>query len=88
MQYFNTFEDVILFVCSEFKMGNARYYQKMIDGDGRLSKEYKSILRLKTYLDQLKVGPSEFVIKNILLYSKALSVVKSRTVGNISLFMN
>ncbi len=88
MQHFNTFNDLILFACSESEIPNANHYHKMIDADGRLSREYKSILRLKTYLYKLKVGPSEFVIKNVLNYSKALSVVKSRTVGNVSLLMN
>jgi hypothetical protein len=88
MQHFDTLNDLILFAYSEPELPNTTYYHKLIDADGRLSREYKSILRLKAYLHKLKVGPSEFVIKNVLNYSKALSVVKSRTVGNVSLLMN
>lgn len=88
MQHFNTLNDLILFACSESEMPNANYYHNVINADGRLSREYKSILRLKTYLNKLKVGPSEFVIKNVLNYSKALSVTKSRTLGNIGILMN
>jgi hypothetical protein len=69
-------------------MPNAGYYHKIIDADGRLSREYKSILRLKAYLNKIKVGPSEFVINNVLNYSRALSITKSRTLGNVGLLMN
>ncbi len=88
MQHFNTLNDLILFAYSESNMPNAAAYRSVIDANGNLSREYKSILRLKSYFKKLKVGPSEFVINNILNYSKALSVTRLRNAGNISLLMN
>ena len=88
MQYLNTHNDLILFAYNEPDVPNADDYHKVIDSDGELSREYKSIQKLKNYLFRLKVGPSEFVIKNILNYSKALSVNKSIVAGNISFLMN
>jgi len=88
MQHFNTLNDLILFAYSESDTPNANDYQKVIDANGELSREYDSIQKLKKYLFKLKVGPSEFVIKNILNYSKALSVKKSVLAGNVSLLMN
>jgi len=88
MQHFNTLNDLILFAYSESEMPNATDYHDVISADGKLSKEYKSILKLKNYLYKLKVGPSEFVIKNVLNYSKALSVAKTGTLGNVNLLMN
>jgi hypothetical protein len=88
MQHFNTLNDLILFACTESEMPNAYDYHRMINADGRLSREYKSILKLKNYLYRLKVGPSEFVIKNVLSYSKALSVTKTGSLGNFNLLMN
>lgn len=88
MQHFNTLNDLILFAYSESNMPNAGVYHNVIDANGELSREYKSVLRLKNYFKKLKVGPSEFVIKNILNYSKALSITRLRNAGNISLLMN
>ena len=88
MQHFNTLNDLILFAYSESNMPNADVYHNVIDANGELSREYKSILKLKNYFKKLKIGPSEFVIKNILNYSKALSVTRLRNAGNISLLMN
>ncbi len=88
MQHFNTHNDLILFAYSESEVPNSDDYHKVIDSNGELSREYKSIQKLKNYLFKLKVGPSEFVIKNILNYSKALSVKKSIVTGNISLLLN
>jgi hypothetical protein len=88
MQHFNTLNDLILFACTESEIPNAYDYHKVINADCRLSREYKSILKLKNYLYKLKVGPSEFVIKNVLNYSKALSVTKTHAYGNIGLLMN
>ena len=84
MQHFNTLNDLILFACSESEIPNAAYYHKIISADGKLSREYKSILKLKNYLYKLKVGPSEFVIKNVLNYSKALTVAKTGNLGNVT----
>jgi hypothetical protein len=88
MQHFTTLNDLILFAYCESGMPDASDYQKMINADGKLSKQYKSIKKVKNYLNKLKVGPSEFVIKNLLNYSKALSVTRSQSAGNISLVMN
>jgi len=88
MQHFNTLNDLILFAYSESEMSNTDDYHEVIDADGELFREYKSILKLKNYLAKLKVGPSEVVIKNLLNYSRALSVKKSVMAGNISLLMN
>ncbi|MCK4639357.1 MAG: hypothetical protein KAT33_08055 [Bacteroidales bacterium] len=39
-------------------------------------------------IDYLNVSPSERVIKNILNYSRSLSVFKSKITGNINLILN
>ena len=88
MQHFTTLNELILFAYCESGMPDAKNYHRMIAADGRLSREYKSIKKVKDYLKKLKVGPSESVIKNLLSYSKALSVTRSKTAGNISLLLN
>jgi len=88
MQQMNTFNDLVLFAYSEPDYAEAESFHKMINSNRELSIEYRTILRVKSYLNKLKVGPSESVIKNILGYSRALSVSKSKNAGNISLLLN
>jgi len=88
MQQINTFNDLVLFAYSEPDYAEVESFHKMIDNNRELSIKYRTILRVKSYLNKLKVGPSESVIKNILSYSRALSVSKSKNAGNISLMLN
>ena len=88
MQQMNTFNDLVLFAYSEPDFPEAESFHKMIDSNRELSIEYRTILRVKSYLNKLKVGPSDSVIKNILSYSRALSITKSKNAGNISWLLN
>lgn len=88
MQQMNTFNDLVLFAYSEPDLAEAESFQKMINNNRELSIEFRTILRVKSILNKLKVGPSESVIKNILSYSRALSVSKSKNAGYISLLLN
>lgn len=88
MQQMNTFNDLVLFAYSEPDLAEAESFQRFINNNRELSIEFKAILRVKSLLNKLQVGPSESVIKNILGYSSALSVSKSKNAGNISLLLN
>ena len=88
MQHFNTLNDLILFAYSESIDPNANDYYKVINGNKKLSTEFKAIIKVKNYLSILKVGPSETVIKNIMNYSKALSVSRTKNAGEFSLMLN
>lgn len=88
MQHFNTLNDLILFAYSESFDANASDYHKVINANQELSTEFKAILKVKKYLSILKVGPSESVIKNLMNYSKALSVSRTKNAGEFSLMLN
>lgn len=88
MQHFNTLNDLIFFAYNESDLSDADDYHMIIDSNQQLSKEYKAILKVKQYLNKVKVGPSESVIKNLMNYSRALSVSKTKNAGNISLLLN
>ena len=88
MQHFNTLNDLILFAYSESFDPDASNYHKVINANQELSTEFKAILKVKKYLSILKVGPSEAVIKNIMNYSKALSVSRTKYAGEFSLMLN
>ncbi len=83
-----TLNDLILFAYSEPDQSEAENYRKVIRENIKLSKEYNTILRIKQYFKSKKVGPSESTIKNILNYSKALSVNQTKNAGNFSLLLN
>ncbi len=88
MQHFNTLNDLILFAYSESFYPDANDYHKVINANQELSTEFKAILKVKKYLSILKVGPSESVIKNLMNYSKALSVSRTKNSGEFSLMLN
>jgi hypothetical protein len=88
MQHFNTLNDLILFAYSESIDPKANDYYKVINANQKLSSEFKAIIKVKNYLSILKVGPSESVIKNIMNYSKALSVGRTKSAGEFSLMLN
>lgn len=88
MQHFNTLNDLIYFAYNESDLSGAPDYQKIIGTNKLLNREYETIVRAREKLKKLKVGPSERVIKNIMSYSKALSVSHSKNTGNISLLLN
>lgn len=83
-----TLNDLILFAFSEHGNTDAENYRNLIRADKLLTREYKTICRLKRYFASKKVGPSESTIKNILNYSRALSVNNTKQAGNFSLLLN
>lgn len=83
-----TLNDLILFAYTEADNAECENYRNVIREDKDLSKEYKTICRIKRYFSSNKVGPSESTIKNILNYSKALSVNATKQAGNFSLLLN
>lgn len=88
MQHFNTLNDLILFACNENDLPEADHYHQLINNNKLLSKEYKAIKRVKNYLNKIQIGPSESVIKNIMGFSMALSVSKTKLAGNYDLLLN
>lgn len=83
-----TLNELILFACTEPENDDSEKYRSLIKGNILLSREYKTICRIKQYFANKKVGPSESTIKNILSYSKALSVNRTKKAGNFSLLLN
>jgi len=83
-----TINDLILFAYSEPENDESEKYRSFIKKNRLLSKEYKTICRIKHYFASKKVGPSESTIKNILSYSRALSVNRTQKAGNFSLLLN
>nr|NQU90997.1 hypothetical protein [Bacteroidota bacterium] len=88
MQQFNTLNDLIFFAYNESDIPNANEYHKLIDADQKLTRQYRTVLKLKNGFRKLKVGPSEITIRNILNYSSALSVTNTKCAGKISLLLN
>jgi len=83
-----TINDLILFAYSEPENDESEKYRSFIRKNKLLNKEYKTICRIKHYFASKKVGPSESTIKNILSYSRALSVNRTQKAGNFSLLLN
>lgn len=83
-----TLNDLILFAYTEPENAEAESYRNLIRGNKFLTREYKTICRVKRYFASKKVGPSESTINNILNYSKALSVNSTKQAGNFSLLLN
>ncbi len=54
----------------------------------RIETENTNEEMLTILTDKMDVSPSDFVIKNILNYSKALEMLKSASTGNIGLILN
>ena len=88
MLQFSTLNDLILFAYSEPDLPDTDSCYKIISSDKKLQKKYNAIVKFKSYFNKIKVGPSDTVIKNIMNYSKALSVRKTKITGNISLLLN
>ncbi|MBE0637179.1 MAG: hypothetical protein IH598_01505 [Bacteroidales bacterium] len=88
MQNFNTINDLILFACSENDLSDAEKFLRIRRADKKLSREFSTIIRVKNYLRKIQIGPSESVIKNIMGFSKAFSVNKTRASGNFNLLLN
>lgn len=83
-----TLNDLILFAYTEPEDFEAENYRNVIRGNKFLTKEYKTICKLKQYFANKKVGPSKSTINNILNYSKALSVNSTKKAGSFSLLLN
>jgi hypothetical protein len=83
-----TLNDLILFACSETETDDSEKYRNLIQRNKFLNREYQTICRIKQFFANKKVGPSESTISNILSYSKALSVNRTRNAGNFSLLLN
>lgn len=88
MQHFNTLNDLILFACNEPDLPNADYYRRMISSNKKLSRQYRTITKVRNYLNNIQIGPSDSVIKNIMGFSMALSVNKTKLTGNFDLLLN
>ncbi len=88
MQQFNTLNDLILFACNEPDLPNADYYHSVISGNKKLSRQYRTITKVRNYLNKIQIGPSDSVIKNIMGFSMALSVNKTQFAGNFDLLLN
>lgn len=88
MQNFNTRNDLILFACSENDLSDAEKFLRISRTDRKLSREFNTIIRVKNYLRKIQIGPSESVIKNIMGFSMAFTVNKTRVGGSFTLLLN
>lgn len=83
-----TLNDLILFTYNETDSINKNLISKTIKSNQKLNTEYKSILKVKDALNSINVSPGKNVINNILSYSRALNILNSKAIGNISLILN
>lgn len=88
MQHFNTLNDLIYFAYTHSGITASADAEKIISTNKYLDREYKIVVRAKEKLKKLQVGPSESVLKNLMNYSKALSVKPSKSTGSIQLILN
>ncbi len=88
MQHLNTLNDLILFACSEPDGKDAEKYRYLIRTDRNLSRKYQAIVKVKNYLSRIQIGPSDVVIKNIMGFSRALSVTNTRAAGSFGILLN
>jgi len=83
-----TLNDLILFAYNETDSVNKNLISKTIKSNKKLNTQYKSILKVKKALNSINVSPGKNVINNILNYSRALNILNSKAIGNISLILN
>ncbi|NCC73355.1 MAG: hypothetical protein EOM06_08130 [Sphingobacteriia bacterium] len=88
MQNFNTLNDLILFACSESHLSDAEKFRKVSLESQKFSKEFQAIITVKNYLSSAQIGPSKTVLQNIMGFSRAFSVTKTRSSGSFSLLLN
>jgi len=88
MHHYFTFNDLALFAYNESDCLQDANCRKKISESILLSKSFKRILELKKYLSETNIGPSESTIKNILSYSRALSVSSTKNAGRFGLVLN
>lgn len=83
-----TLNDLILFAYNETEKNDIKFLTEKIKSDNKISEKFKSILRIKCFLDSLYVSPSKNVMNNVLNYSKSLSIFKTKDAGNFNLILN
>ena len=79
--------DLILFAYCETKKPEQQNLYKELRTDKSLREEFKSILGDKFYVDSSFISPGKRIVSNLISYSKALFVMKTKA-GNFNLLMN
>ncbi len=88
MKSFFTLNDLILFAYNETKEPEKRKLFKTMQTNQQLKDEFKSIIGIKYYVDSSLISPNKRILSNIMSYSRALAIFKTRGAGNFSLLMN
>lgn len=83
-----TLNDLILFAYNETKEPEKRKLFKTMQTNQRLKDEFKSIIGIKYCVDSSLISPNKRILSNIMSYSRALSIFKTRRTGNFNLLMN
>ncbi len=88
MRNVSTTNDLILLAYNEQNEPDQKRLVEAMQNDESLLNEFESILRIKLNLDTVMQSPGENILKNIISYSKALDVIKTKYVGDVNILMN
>jgi hypothetical protein len=88
MHLYYTFNDLALIAYNESDFLDKEEFRNTLNESILSSKSFRKILKLKKYLADKNIGPSESTIRNILNYSQALSVHHTEKAGRFGLVLN
>lgn len=83
-----TTNELILLAYNEQNGPEQKRLVEAMQNDESLFNEFKSILKTKLNIDAEVKSPRKSILQNIISYSKALDVIKTKHVGNINFLMN
>ena len=82
-----TIDDLFLFEYYETHLSNDHMVHPEIEAN-EMKTELEELMGSDQASDENCVSPDERIISNIMSYSRALNVVRTRQAGNITLLMN
>jgi len=83
-----TLNELILHAYNDSDEIRDRKLHDKLDEDECLKNELKTILETRYLLESNLVSPGKRLVDNILSYSRSLTVIKTKSVGDINLLMN
>lgn len=88
MRNVSTTNELILLAYNEQNKPDQKRLVEAMQNDKSLRKEFESILKIRLNIDSEVQSPDGNVLKNIISYSKALDVIKTKYVGDVNILMN
>jgi hypothetical protein len=83
-----TTDELILLAYNETNKSDQQRLVKAMQDDETLRNEFRDIMNTKLKIDAEIKDPNKNAVQNLISYSRALDVIKTRQVGCINLLMN